>query len=144
MNRISFVLGAALALVPSGCGSGSAGDCAISDHSSPLKAVASDAGKFQIQLRTSPQPPMRGINCAQYVVTDAQGRPQDGLTITVKPYMPAMGHGLSVNPTVTGQGHGIYLLTQLYLPMPGTYALKTTLADGAGVTDNAAPSFDLQ
>jgi hypothetical protein len=149
MYRASFVLGAALGLAATGCGSSGVPGCDFSDSAAALQSVTSTSGNLKIELWTSPQPPVRGVGCGKYLIKDAQGKPQDALTVSVLPYMPAMGHGLSVNPTVVPQGSGVYFLTNMYLPMPGEYELRTTLQDPTsqqqpgGTTDNAAPSFNV-
>jgi hypothetical protein len=149
MHRISASLCAALGLAASACGSSGVPGCDFSDSAAILQSVTSTSGNLKIELWTSPQPPIRGVICGKYLIKDAQGKPQDSLTVGVLPYMPAMGHGLSVNPTVLNQGGGVYFLSQMYLPMPGEYELRTTLQDPAsqqqpgGTTDNAVPSFNV-
>jgi hypothetical protein len=146
MHRTWSVLGAALGLAAAGCGSSSGvPGCDFSDSTAALQSVTSTSGNLKIELWTSPQPPVRGVGCGKYLIKDAQGKPQDSLTVAVLPYMPAMGHGLSVNPTVVPQGGGVYFLTEMYLPMLGEYELRTTLQDQqGGTTDNAVPSFNVQ
>lgn len=149
MNRIWIALCAALGWAAWGCGSAGVPGCDFSNQGAALQSVMSTSGSLKIELWTSPQPPIRGVNCGKYLVTDAQGKPVDSLDVTVKPYMPAMGHGLSVNPVVEDQGGGVYFLTKMYLPMPGEYQLRTTLQSPAsgqfpgGTTDNAAPDFSI-
>lgn len=107
----------------------------------PLEVVASASGRLTIAVRTSPQPPIRGINAAQLAVRDVAGGAKDGLTLTVVPWMPAHGHGSSVLPTVTPQGGGIYVLTDLVLEIPGLWELQTTIVDSE--SDSADPSFEI-
>jgi hypothetical protein len=112
--------------------------------SAPLQTVASSTGALSIEVRTGPeQPPPLGESAAQLTVEDATTHaPVDGLDLTVVPWMPAMGHGSSVSPTVTPMGGGVYLVTSLYLYMPGTWQLRTTLV-GQG-TDSVTPEFTVQ
>jgi hypothetical protein len=67
--------------------------------------------------------------------------PVDGLRVDVVPWMPVMGHGTSVIPTVTPSGRGIYVITNVYLYMPGRWELRSKFSDG--VQDSAAPTFDV-
>jgi hypothetical protein len=143
MYRNWIALCAALGSAALGCGSSGIPGCDFSEGSAVLQSVMSTSGNLQVELWTSPQPPIRGVNCGKYVVKNLQGVPQDSLTITVAPYMPAMGHGLSVNPTVVPQGDGVYFLTKMYLPMPGEYLLKSSLDSPGGTTDYAAPDFNI-
>jgi hypothetical protein len=90
-----------------------------------------------IAVRTSPQPPSRGTNDVQLTVTRTDdGSPVDGLTLDVVPIMPSMGHGTAMT-AITPQGAGVYLVTGVYLYMPGTWELKTSFS--GPIQDNAAP-----
>ena len=51
-----------------------------------------------------------------------------------------MGHGSSA-PTVTPQGHGTYLVTEVYLFMPGLWVLETSIAGAA--SDHVDPQFQV-
>jgi hypothetical protein len=94
-------------------------------------------------MRTWPQPPAMGTNALELTVTDAaDGTPRDDLVVAVSPWMPAMNHGSSSIPTVTPQGHGKYLVTEVYLFMPGLWQLRTSFS--GGVTDHVAPAVEIQ
>ena len=104
--------------------------------------VESESGALEVEVRTSPQPPTRGKNVVQLKVTTAQdGQGVAGLQLDVQPWMPDMGHGSSVTPTVTDEGGGVYLVDDVYLAMPGTWQLRTTLAGTS--SDHATPSFQI-
>jgi hypothetical protein len=108
--------------------------------STPLVIVASSSGALQLAVFTDPQPPASGKVTVRYVITDvSSSRPVEGLSISVVPWMPAMGHGTSVTPTVSPLGAGVYDVSNVYLFMPGEWQLRTTLAGGAN--DSAVPSF---
>ena len=101
-----------------------------------------DSGALRVELRTSPQPPVRGEVDAQFVVTRIDdGTPVDGLTLRIQPWMPAMNHG-AVAPTIAAQGNGTYLVTELDLFMPGHWQLRTDVS--GPVTDHVEPDFDIQ
>ncbi len=68
--------------------------------------------------------------------------PATNLAIAVKPWMPAMNHGSSATPTITPEGHGKYLVSEVYLFMPGRWEMRTSFS--GGVTDHAAPAFDIR
>ncbi len=102
----------------------------------------SNSGALVIDVRTSPQPPSRGTNDVQLTVTRASdGTPVDGLSLDVEPLMPAMGHGTS-KTTVTPEGGGVYLVTEVYLYMPGVWELRTGISGAA--TDHANPQLTVQ
>jgi hypothetical protein len=104
--------------------------------------VMSDAGKLRVEL-TTPESLVVGNDQIEMLVTNmADGSPLDGMTVGVVPYMPSMGHGTSVTPTVTAEGGGKYLVTNLYLFMPGTWELETSFS--GPMSDHAEPTFQLQ
>ena len=106
-----------------------------------LVAMPSSAGNFRIELRTDPQPPVRGAQRGELVITGPAGDAADGLVVSVLPWMPAHGHGSSVVPSVSPQGGGRYLVDQLYLYMAGIWELRTTIS--GQVNDEAAPQFQV-
>jgi hypothetical protein len=145
ISLISLIASALTGLAA--CGAPSSSDSSgslTSFPSTPLQTVTSSTGALSIEVRTGPeQPPPLGQSAAQLTVEDATTlAPVDGLDLTVVPWMPAMGHGSSVSPTVTPMGGGVYLVTNLYLYMPGTWQLRTTLV-GQG-TDSVTPEFTVQ
>jgi hypothetical protein len=108
----------------------------------PLLTSKSAAGALSLDVRTSPQPPIQGLQAAQLVITDsATGAPVDGLSIAVVPWMPAMGHGTSLVPTVSAQGKGVYEIDQLSLFMGGEWELR--LAITGPYVDTANPAFNV-
>jgi hypothetical protein len=78
---------------------------------------------------------------AELTITDAMGKPVDGLTFSVVPWMPAMGHGTSLVPTVTPMGKGTYAVGDLSLFMPGEWELRLTFS--GSTSDTANPVFDV-
>jgi YtkA-like len=101
-----------------------------------------NTGALRVEVRTSPQPPVRGEVDAQLVMTRMDdGTPVDGLTLRIQPWMPAMNHG-AVPPTIEAQGNGTYLVTGLDLFMPGHWQLRTDVS--GPVTDHVEPDFDIQ
>jgi hypothetical protein len=108
----------------------------------PYMTATSDSGALQIEVRTSPQPPVRGTNSLELTITDAAtGKPRDDLSLAVEPWMPAMNHGSSAIPMVTAEGDGKYLVTAVYLFMPGHWEMRTSFS--GAMTDHAAPAFDI-
>jgi hypothetical protein len=110
-----------------------------------FQSFSTDKSQLQIELRMSPQPPVEGLNSAEYTVTDATTQaPVDGLTVSLVPWMPAMGHGTSIVPTLTPMGNGVYLFTDLSLFMAGEWQLRTQFSGLSGqVSDSAAPTFSV-
>jgi hypothetical protein len=110
---------------------------------SAITTLASDQGKLAIELHSAPyQPLIVGLQCVELVVTDPfTGAGIDGLTITMTPWMPAMGHGTSVTPSLTPLGQGRYVFTDVSLFMPGVWELRTQFS--GPVEDSVDPTFHL-
>ena len=103
--------------------------------------VTSDSKALNVELSASP-PPTVGTNTVELTVTRvSDGAPEDGLTVAIAPWMPAMDHGTST-PTVTSEGGGKYRVTDLYLFMPGTWVLRTSFS--GSMSDHAEPEFEIQ
>jgi hypothetical protein len=137
-------LAAALFLASAACsspnpGPASSGACFAG---APYTTTASSSGALAIAVSTCPQPPSVGTNEVQLTITQASdGTPVDGLTLDVEPWMPSMGHGTSTT-TVAPQGGGVYLVTEVYLYMQGSWALRTTIS--GPMSDNASPLLQIQ
>lgn len=105
-------------------------------------SVTSDSHALHIDMTASPDPPVVGTDTLELTITSAaDGSPQDGLSVALAPYMPSMGHGTSAT-TVTPEGGGKYLVSEVYLFMPGVWELKTTIT--GPISDHAEPAFQLQ
>jgi hypothetical protein len=121
------------------CSSGTGPKADFPAH--PLSATMTQAGKLSVEVRTSPQPPTQGGIDAEYTITDAAtGAPRDGLTLKIRPWMPAFNHG-AIMATVTPEGGGKYLLTEIDLFMAGLWELQTTIS--GPVSDYVAPQFEV-
>lgn len=147
-RALLLALGVAVAGGPGCAGSGGGGTAGgdgggCTFPSQPFLTQASDAGAYLVALRSCPnQPPVQGVDDIQYTITNPQGAPQDGLTLSVVPWMPAMGHGSNA-PTVTATGGGNYVAEDVYLFMAGSWALETTI-QGPAAQDSVAPVIDIQ
>lgn len=133
----------ALAAAPLAC---SAADPAADSAGAPLTTVTGPKSHLQLAIHTSPeQPPSRGTITVRYVITEPSGAPVDGLTLTVAPDMPAMGHGTPVAPKVAAAGRGEYVATDVNLFMAGRWELRTTLRGGPGaVSDEVVVPVDVR
>ena len=140
----SFFYASSLALVSAACSSASSTNT-NSFSAAPLMSLTSDSGAWHVDLRTSPtQPPTRGEQSVQLVITDASGAPATGLVLDTTPWMPAMGHGASVTPSVSETTPGTYVIEDVDMFMPGTWELRTTISRAGGNdTDHVAPSFQI-
>jgi hypothetical protein len=131
----------ALATATAGCSSSGPAE-ATGFGRAPLMTVNSQSRQLSIDVRTSPQPPARGTNDIELTIAGTpDGGLLDGLTLGVKPWMPAMGHGTSIVPTVTPELNGKYLISGVDLFMPGLWQLRLTIAGSS--EDYAAPAFEI-
>ena len=116
-------------------------------NNGPLVQVAestSASGAYQVDVLAHTSQLTRGDYDLEYVFTNvADGSPVDGLTITIVPWMPAMGHGTSIVPTIAALGSGTYALTDIDLFMAGLWQLRTT-ATGATAADQVEPTMQIQ
>jgi len=109
----------------------------------PFSSFTSTSGQLQVALRSKPdQPPTRGVSTIRYTITSGSGKAVNALTLTVEPFMDAMGHGTSVIPDVSPAGDGNYDVSNVYLPMPGRWELRTTISGAEN--DSCANSFEVQ
>lgn len=81
----------------------------------------------------TPAPPAKGMNAMTIQVADGAGKPVDGATLTLTPFMPDHGHGSAATPVVTAKGDGKYAVEKIYLPMAGLWTLtvKVEIAGAA-------------
>ena len=103
------------------------------------------AGLLEAKLLTiEPLRVSKGDNAWKLQLLDAAGKPVDGATLTLKPFMPDHGHGSAIVPLVTPTGSdGQYAVTRLNLFMPGLWQI-TVNAEVPGspvVTDAIVFSF---
>jgi hypothetical protein len=139
---LAGALAALAALSAGGCGAAAPADSGPPVFPADALTVASStSGSLSVELRTDPQPPVRGAIRGQLFIADATGAGVDGLDVSVLPWMPAHGHGTSVATSVTAQGGGLYLVDQLYLYMAGTWELRTTIS--GAMTDAAVPAVEV-
>jgi len=139
-----IALAAVIAISLAACSSSSGSGGQASPYSGPpFATVTSTSGALQVAVRLSQQPPAAGNLEAQLTITSMTGNtPVDGLELQMVPYMPQMHHGTSVTPEIMAEGGGKYLVTNLYLFMPGIWELKTTVTGAKA--DSVDPQFEVQ
>jgi hypothetical protein len=143
---------AACATSTGGGGTAGAGTGAATDSicASDPRAMAYTVGLAQpskdktmdaVFVDASPAPPSKGENSWTLKLTNAQGSPVDGATITATPFMPDHGHGSSVTPTVTPMGSGAYQVGNLDLFMPGIWTVTLSIKPPSGAVETVVFSF---
>jgi hypothetical protein len=136
MNR-ARILAVVLASLAAACSGGADSGAQVF----PLE-LDTDSGALHVEVHTMPEPPVRGSNSVELTITKAaDGSPADGLVLDVEPWMPAMNHGTSAKPAVMAEGDGKYLVTNVYLYMPGRWELRTTFS--GPTADHATPALQI-
>jgi hypothetical protein len=86
-----------------------------------------------IDVFSAPDPLVRGPATLKLVATDTiDHAPTSGFTMTMVPFMPAMGHGSATEPIIVEQGGGVYLADDVIMAMPGAWQLRTTIERASG------------
>lgn len=141
-RRAVCAIAAAAALAA--CSASSSPDPGDGFPEAPYATLTTDGG-LRVELRTAPeQPPVRGEARAELRVADAEGRPRDGLSIEVTPWMPAHGHGSPKTPVVTALGDGAYRVDAIELTMAGTWELRISLGGAEGASDRATARLEVR
>jgi hypothetical protein len=115
-------------------------------NSGPLVQVdqsTSASGAYQVVVFAHTSKLTRGDYSLQYVFTNTtDGSPVDGLTMTIVPWMPAMGHGTPIVPMITPLGGGAYQLDDVDLFMAGLWQLRTKTT--AMQSDQVEPALQVE
>jgi len=93
----------------------------------PVGSAASTSGSFTVTIYPQTDGLVQGLNAVEIVVMDAKATPVDGLTPTLVPWMPAMGHGASTTPSIVPKQSGRYVANDVALVMPGTWQLRVAV-----------------
>ena len=104
----------------------------------PVSALAVDpawdsrGGAYRLSFQSELQPiVINRIHRWTLIVTDQEGKPVEGATITVDGGMPVHDHGLPTEPRVTRElAPGQYLLEGLRFHMAGNWQIVVTIESG--------------
>ncbi|HEV8551203.1 MAG TPA: FixH family protein [Polyangiaceae bacterium] len=91
----------------------------------------SASGALRVELESAPaEVPARGANAITLTVVRTDGGGSvDGLSMSMVPFMPAMGHGSPAVPSFSALGGGRYRFENVVLTMPGVWELRTAITD---------------
>ena len=140
-------------LVLGACESDDTGD----DDSEPMTCVDDErAEDFPVDLGKTgtgntvtivdamPAIPDRGDNTWTVRITDASGAPEEGMVVSLRPWMPDHGHGSPVEPQITDLGGGEYRIESLNLFMPGLWQVTFGLETPTGESDEVMFSLCIE
>jgi hypothetical protein len=150
-------LAIALGLLAAACGSSSSGGsttststatttvesvCASDPRATPFAegmTVKSADGAVAVRVdHADPAPPTKGTDALSITVLDGAGKPLDGATVALSPYMPDHRHGASVTPKVTaGAAPGAFDVADVELFMPGIWQLTFRVTPKGGAAHDA-------
>ncbi len=103
------------------------------------------SGKYTFRLEAaSPAPPALLSNTWTVKIADAAGNAPGASAITVTPRMPLMNHGSDQTPVVRSKGDGTFEVSNIYLFMPGLWAVTFDVVGGEAVLDSAAFTFCIE
>ncbi|MBU0485831.1 MAG: FixH family protein [Proteobacteria bacterium] len=94
----------------------------ISDHGLFSLEVVVKGGEWQV-----------GSNVVDLIIHDQGDRDLTGAEVTVTPWMPLHGHGVSSPPKIMERGGGLYSLNDLNLTMSGPWELRVGVKSGRQV-----------
>lgn len=97
-------------------------------------------GLFSIEMLILGRELKIGINAVDIIIHDAKDHDVLGAEITVTPWMPEMGHGVSEKPAVMERGGGLYSIENIVLTMGGLWDLRVKVKRGDD-EDTAVFSF---
>jgi hypothetical protein len=105
--------------------------------------ILSESGALSVTWECiSSETPARARNRFElYIESTESELPADGLTLSMVPFMPAMGHGSSTVPEIDPMGRGKYEAADVVLAMPGVWELRTTISGAE--SDYAAPRVEI-
>jgi hypothetical protein len=112
------------------------------DDTGGAGALVTDQGLYALWVSATPDPPVAGDTTLTVEIHDAAtDELLTGSTLTVTPWMPDHGHGISEAPAVV-EDAGVYTVTFAY-SMPGTWEL-TFDVDGSLGVDSAVLTVEVE
>lgn len=97
---------------------------------------------FQLTIYTPQDGFKVGINELKLIIKAENGSAVTGANVSIKPWMPSMGHGVLGVPIIKETGAGIYTATNIGFSMSGLWQLMITVSQG-GKSDEAIFEFSL-
>jgi|GEM_PF-2187488 len=88
-------------------------------------------GHLHVSASLEAKEPKTGKNILQIEVKDHGGKAIADATITVKPHMPAHGHGSTETPKIESLGEGKYKASPVTFQMPGEWEIVVEAKKGS-------------
>ena len=97
-------------------------------------------GEFSIEVLFPDKKVEMGVNNVDLIIHNKHDKDVAGAMITVKPWMPSMGHGVMEIPVVHEKGGGLYNIKNVVFSMTGNWELWLEITSGS-TTDTAKVSL---
>lgn len=112
----------------------------VSKHYDQSMAEWTGSRLFSIEMVIPGEELRMGVNSLEVIVHDNKNKDVPGAEVSITPWMPEMGHGVTAKAEVTERGGGLYSVDNVVLSMVGHWQLKVKVAK-AGVEDEAIFDF---
>ncbi len=96
--------------------------------------------KFKVVMTTPSDGFSIGENSLELQIFDSANREVDGALVSVKPYMPSMGHGVRLEPVIQEKNNGRYEAEKVGFSMSGHWQLIVLIITNSDA-DNATFDF---
>ena len=107
-----------------------------------LASATSESGALRVEVLSAAPRLKHGMQAVRLRVTQTStGKPAEVSRVEIRPWMPAMGHGVDDAPTIRQVAPGEFEVSQLDLFMPGAWELRLTLV--GKVEDHAVVALTL-
>lgn len=105
------------------------------------RTLITDRGHFTVDLELGPDPPVAGATALRVWTEDASGVGVSP-SLTLTPWMPAHGHGVSEAPVFEPMGDG-GAVARFAWSMPGAWELRLGVSHG-GLDDAVVVAVEVQ
>jgi hypothetical protein len=112
----------------------------ITKHYEDSLMAMGEKGIFAVELVVPAMGVHMGVNSVEIIIHDASDNDVAGADITLTPWMPKMGHGVSEEARVTERGGGVYTVENIVFSMTGWWDLTVEVRKG-DLVDSAVFSF---
>ncbi len=85
-------------------------------------------GHFSVEMVLKEKDLEVGENAIDLIIHDSKDRDVIGATVTITPWMPEMGHGVSDEPVIEEKGGGLYTARNIFIIMGGLWELRITVS----------------
>ncbi len=109
-------------------------------HFADSTLLVTDKGLFSVEMEIPDKRLKVGKNTVNLIIHDQTDRDVLGAKVSVTPWMPEMGHGVTSPLTGTDKGRGIYAVENIALLMGGHWEFRINI-ERSGTADNVVFNF---